>query len=40
MEFDLYKAIEKNHHKALDKWILFGGHSDGESNSFYSRKPC
>ena len=22
-----------NHHKALDKWLLFGGHSDGESNS-------
>lgn len=22
-----------NHHKLLDKWLLFGGHSDGESNS-------
>jgi len=22
-----------NHHKALDKWIHFGGHSDGDSNS-------
>lgn len=22
-----------NHHKILDKWLLFGGHSDGESNS-------
>lgn len=22
-----------NHHKSLDKWLGFGGHSDGESNS-------
>ena len=22
-----------NHHKILDKWLHFGGHSDGESNS-------
>ena len=22
-----------NHHKTLDKWIHFGGHSDGDSNS-------
>ena len=22
-----------NHHKALDKWLHFGGHSDGEANS-------
>lgn len=22
-----------NHHKILDKWLLFGGHSDGDSNS-------
>ena len=22
-----------NHHRVLDKWLLFGGHSDGESNS-------
>ncbi len=22
-----------NHHKILDMWILFGGHSDGEVNS-------
>ena len=22
-----------NHHKALNKWLHFGGHSDGESNS-------
>ena len=22
-----------NHHKILDKWVHFGGHSDGESNS-------
>ncbi len=23
-----------NHHKLLDKWLIFGGHSDGDSNSF------
>ena len=22
-----------NHHKILDMWLLFGGHSDGEANS-------
>lgn len=22
-----------NHHKILDKWIIFGGHSDGEEDS-------
>ena len=22
-----------NHHKTLDKWLLFGGHSDGDTNS-------
>ena len=22
-----------NHHKILDMWLLFGGHSDGEVNS-------
>ena len=22
-----------NHHKILNKWLLFGGHSDGEENS-------
>ena len=27
-----------NHHKALDKWLLFGGHSDGESNSLHVAK--
>ncbi len=30
---DINGDVLLNHHKALDKWLFFGGHSDGEANS-------
>lgn len=31
---DRNKNVLLNHHKELDKWYQFGGHSDGEENTY------